>query len=81
MSKRYLLSIVIWKQIIYFTPYNWFTWASELYSTIARWRKVCLKNAAVDTYKFQVHSVRAAATSKACLSGLTVEDILKPADW
>ena len=52
-------------------------------STVAtcRWLKVCLKNAGVDTSKFQAHSVRAAATSKARLSGLTVEDILKAADW
>ena len=50
-------------------------------STIARWLKVCLKNAGVDTSKFQAHSVRATATSKACLSGLTVEDTLKAADW
>ena len=50
-------------------------------STIARWLKVCLKNAGVDTSKFQAHSVRAATTSKALLSGLTVEDILKAADW
>ena len=49
-------------------------------STVARWLKVCLKNAGVDTSKFQAHSVRAAATSKAGLSGLTVENILKAAD-
>ena len=51
-------------------------------STVARWLKVCLKNAGVDnTSRFQAHSVRAAPTSKAGLSGLTVEDILKAADW
>ena len=50
-------------------------------STIVRWLKVCLKNAGVDTSKFQAHSVRAAATSRTCLSGLTVEDLLKAADW
>ena len=48
---------------------------------VARWLKVCLKNPGVDTSKFQAHSVRAAATSKAGLPGLTVEDILKAADW
>ena len=47
-------------------------------STVGRWLKVCLKNAGV---RFQAHSVRAEATSKASLSGLTVvEDILKAAD-
>jgi len=50
-------------------------------SNIARWLKVFLENAGVDTSKFQARSVRAAATSKACLSGLTVEDVLKAADW
>ena len=35
----------------------------------------------MDTSNFQAHSVRAAATSKACLSSLTVEDMLKAADW
>ena len=38
----------------------------------------CLKNAGVNTSKFQTHSV-VAGTSKAFLSGLTVEDILKAA--
>ena len=55
--------------------------SSSTIARTARWLKVCLKNAGVDTSKFQAHSVRAAATSKACLSGLTVEDILKAADW
>ena len=49
-------------------------------STVAtcRWLKVYLKNAGVDTSRFLV---RVAATSKASLSGLTEEDILKAADW
>ena len=50
-------------------------------STIARWLKVCLKNVGVDTSKFRAYSVRTVATSKACLSGLTVEDILNAANW
>ena len=49
--------------------------------TIARWLKSCLHKAGVDTSKFQAHSTRAAATSKAAMSGLAVEDILKAADW
>ena len=47
-------------------------------STIARWIKVCLHKAGVDTSKFQAHSTRAAAVTKA---GLSVEDIMKAADW
>ena len=50
-------------------------------STIARWLKAGLQSAGVDITRFQAHSVRAATTSKAFLSGLTVEDILKAADW
>ena len=34
-------------------------------STVARWIKSCLQKAGIDTSKFQAHSVRAAATSKA----------------
>ena len=50
-------------------------------STIARWLKVGLQNTGVDVTRFQAHSVRAATTSKAFLSGLNVENILKAADW
>ena len=49
--------------------------------TIARWLKSCLHKAGVDTSKFQAHSARVAATSKAAMSGLAVEDILKAACW
>jgi len=50
-------------------------------STIARWIKTCLQKAGIDTTKFQAHSTRAAAASKAALCGVTVEDIMKAADW
>ena len=50
-------------------------------STIARWLKNVLQKAGVNTSVFKAHSVRAAATTKAALSGFTVEDILKAADW
>ena len=50
-------------------------------STIARWIKSCLRKAGVDTSKFQAHSTRTAATTKAAMSGLTVEDMIKAADW
>ena len=43
-------------------------------STIARWLKAGLQSAGVDVTRFQAHSVRAATTSKAFLSGLTMED-------
>ena len=52
-----------------------------LVSTIARWIKSCLQKAEIDTSKFQEHSTRAAATTKAAMSDLTVEDIIKATDW
>ena len=50
-------------------------------STIARWLKAGLQSVGVYETRFQAYFVRAATTSKAFLSGLTVEDILKAADW
>ena len=50
-------------------------------STVARWLKVCLQKAGVKTSVFQAHSTRAASTTKAAMSGMTVEDIMKTADW
>ena len=50
-------------------------------STIARWLKSCLHKAGVDTSKFKAHSTRAEAATKAAMSGVTVEDITKAADW
>ena len=50
-------------------------------STIARWLKSCLHKAGVDTDKFKAHSTRAAAATKAAMSGVSVEDITKAADW
>ena len=50
-------------------------------STIARWIKSCLQKAGVDTSKFKAHSTRAAAATKAAMSGLTVDEIMKAADW
>jgi len=50
-------------------------------STVAKWIISCLQKVGNDTSKFQAHSVRAAATSKVAMPGLTVEDILQAADW
>ena len=49
-------------------------------STIARWIKSYLQKA-VDTSKFKAHSTRAAAATKAAMFGLTVDEIMKAADW
>ena len=50
-------------------------------STIARWLNTCLQKAGIDTTKFTAHSTRAAAATKAAMSGLTVDEIMKAADW
>ena len=50
-------------------------------STIARWIKTYLQEAGIDVTIFQAHSTRAASSTKAALSGLTVEEIISAADW
>ena len=50
-------------------------------STTARWIKEVLKWAGIDTKIYQAHSIRAAATSKAFLKGLSVADIIKRGNW
>ena len=50
-------------------------------STIARWLRVMLERAGVNTEVFKAHSVRAASASAAAGTGLTTNDILNAADW
>ena len=50
-------------------------------SSTARWIKQVLKWAGIDTKIYQAHSVRAAATSKAFMKGLSVSDIIKKGNW
>ena len=50
-------------------------------STIARWLKKVISDSGIDTSIFKAHSVRSAATSAAANQGVTLEDILKAADW
>ncbi|XP_074651617.1 uncharacterized protein LOC141906272 [Tubulanus polymorphus] len=49
--------------------------------TISRWVKTAMSQAGIDTKVFKPHSVRAAATSKAKLNDVPLEDILKTAGW
>jgi len=49
--------------------------------TIARWLKQLLQAAGVDITTFTSHSVRGASSSAAAGAGMTVNDILKVADW
>ena len=50
-------------------------------SSTARWIKEVLKWAGIDTKIYQAHSVRAAATSKAFMKGLSVPQIIKKGNW
>ena len=50
-------------------------------STVAGWIKEILGLAGVDTNLFSAHSTRSASTSKACMKGLSIEDILKRGRW
>ena len=50
-------------------------------STIARWLKLGMESAGIDTSIFKAHSVRSASTSAASMQGVTTEDILGAADW
>ena len=50
-------------------------------STIPRWIKEILEETGVDIDVFKGHSTRSASTSKACLSGTSVDDILSRESW
>jgi len=50
-------------------------------STIARWLKMCLQEASINTDTFEAHSIRGAAASKAACSNVTISEILQAADW
>ena len=50
-------------------------------STISRWIKGTMELAGIDTSFYKAHSTRSASTSKAARAGVTMESILKVADW
>ena len=49
--------------------------------TIARWLRVMLERAGVNTKVFKAHSVQATSASAAAGAGKTTNDILNAADW
>lgn len=49
--------------------------------TISRWLKLVLHLSGIDTEKFKGHSYRAAASSKARKAGMSVNEIMKTANW
>ena len=50
-------------------------------STIARWLRTTLEQAGIDSSVFGAHSTRGASASAAAKGGVTLEDILKAANW
>ena len=50
-------------------------------STIARWLRVVLEKAGIDTSVFKGHSTRSAATSAVASASVTMSEILLAADW
>ena len=50
-------------------------------STVSRWIKERLKETGVDVDVFKDYSTRSSSTSKACLSGISVDDILNQGSW
>jgi hypothetical protein len=50
-------------------------------STVANWLKKTMASAGIDVEKYQAHSTRAAATSKAKAAGLSVSEIIDRANW
>ena len=50
-------------------------------STIARWLRTILELSGIDSSIFGAHSTRSASTSAAARGGVTLEDILKAANW
>ena len=48
---------------------------------IAHWIKDLLTEAGVNTAVFKAHSVRGASTSAAVAKGVSIQDVLKTADW
>ena len=49
--------------------------------TVSRWLKEALKLAGIDTSTFTGHSTRAASTSKAKVTGVSIQDIVKRGHW
>ena len=50
-------------------------------SAVSRWIKEILKETRVNVDVFKGHSTHSASTSKACLSGISVDDILSRGSW
>ena len=57
------------------------TYSRVTTSTIARWLKEGLRLSGIDISVFKANSFRGAAASAAFLSGCSLKEILKTADW
>ena len=49
--------------------------------TLARWLKLVMTDAGIDTSVFKAHSIRSATTSNAYAKGIPISEILHNADW
>ncbi|CAG2255747.1 unnamed protein product [Mytilus edulis] len=49
--------------------------------TVGNWIKWVMKEAGIDISLFQAHSCRMVSTSKAAMSGISMDDIMSMADW
>ena len=50
-------------------------------NTVSNWIKDVMSLSGINTSKFKAHSTRGASTSKAAYKGISVNEILKMADW
>ena len=50
-------------------------------NTVSNWIKDIMSLSGINTSKFKAHSTRGASTSKAACKGISVNEILKMADW
>ncbi|CAG2257403.1 unnamed protein product [Mytilus edulis] len=56
-------------------------WKVYLSQTVGNWIKWVMKEAGIDISLFQAHSCRMVSTSKAAMSGISMDDIMSMADW
>lgn len=57
------------------------TFKSITSCSIARWLRIVLSNSGIDISKFKAHSFRAASSTAASNAGISLNEILKTANW
>ncbi|EIE87834.1 hypothetical protein G6F46_012818 [Rhizopus delemar] len=56
-------------------------WKSAATGTVASWLKDVMELSGIDTTKHTVHSIRAAASTKAVSLGMTIDEVKDHANW